>query len=48
MDRHKRFITNKTGNIIPGISVLKLEIIDFPIELGEDFFTLELIINSDP
>jgi hypothetical protein len=47
VDRHKGFITDKTGYIIPRISVLILEIIDFAIELGEDFFTLELTINSD-
>ena len=47
MDRHEGFIFDETGNVLPGISILKRKSIDFPIEFRSDFFTLELTMNSD-
>jgi len=42
MDRHKGFIVDETGDILPWISILKSEGIDFTIEFRGDFFMLEL------
>jgi hypothetical protein len=47
MDRHEGFIADKTGNVFPGISILKRKSIDFSFEFYGDFFILELTTNSD-
>ena len=47
MDQHERFIANETGNVVPGISVLKQKGIDFSIEFRRDGFMLELTMKSD-
>jgi hypothetical protein len=40
VDRHERFINNQTGNVFPGIAILKFKTIDFSVEFHHDFFIL--------